>query len=285
MGIVGEKFGICYVEQGCRHRPRVGPDRNAARQLASQINSQLDVGAPAALSFENATIEKTRQQWLEHHEHVSRSSLNTINRYRAATDHLIRFLQQRPVKTIAQFTPSHAEEFATYLRSIRVSPNGHENTIKRALLDSGLIYVLETCRTLFGYAKKRRYLSPYAENPFQVLNIDRIPIESFRSIELFKPQEERAFLQKCDHWQFPIFLTLMLTGMRPGEMCHLLVPEDIDLDNPILLCVKQKQRILVSLRKYFEYDRITISDLLPNFGAITLQIRNDFLLQKQFRLN
>ena len=29
---------------------------------------------------------------------------------------------------------------------------------------------------------------------------------------------------------FHCFLTLLLTGMRPGELCHLLLPDDIDLE-------------------------------------------------------
>jgi hypothetical protein len=48
----GRVWYLCYFEHGKRHRPRVGPDRAAARQLAAQINAQIEVGAPAALSFE-----------------------------------------------------------------------------------------------------------------------------------------------------------------------------------------------------------------------------------------
>ncbi len=33
---------LCYYENGQRHRPRVGPDRQAARELAAQV----EVGAP-----------------------------------------------------------------------------------------------------------------------------------------------------------------------------------------------------------------------------------------------
>ena len=38
------------------------------------------------------------------------------------------------------------------------------------------------------------------------------------------------FLEACDDWQFPLFLTLLLTGMRPGELVHLLLPDDLDLE-------------------------------------------------------
>lgn len=51
---------LCYHENGKRHRPRVGSERNVARQLAAQINAQLQVGAPAALSFEPIAIMDLR---------------------------------------------------------------------------------------------------------------------------------------------------------------------------------------------------------------------------------
>lgn len=87
---------------------------------------------------------------------------------------------------------------------------------------------------MFGYALKRRHLSPYADNPFAVLEIDRIPVEEAKPIALFTPQQQTAFLEACDQWQFPIFLSLMLTGLRPGEMLHLWLPDDLDLDAGIL---------------------------------------------------
>ena len=41
----GQVWYLCYHENGKRRRPRVGPDREAARQLAAQTNAQLEVGA------------------------------------------------------------------------------------------------------------------------------------------------------------------------------------------------------------------------------------------------
>jgi integrase len=219
---------LCYHENGVRRRPRVGADREAAKQLAAQINAQLEVGAPAALSFEAIGILDLRHLWLQHHEQVFRSSVQTIHRYRTATDHLLRFLEKRTVKYASQFHSSHAEEFVRYLRTIRVSPNGHANTAKRELMDKGVRYILECCRTLFNYAAKRRHLSPYADNPFRALELDRIPVQNARPVHLFTADQERAFLEACDDWQFPLFLTLFITGMRPGELCHLLLPEDLD---------------------------------------------------------
>ena len=130
----GKIWYLCYHENGGRRRPRAGADRHVVKQLAAQINAQLEVGAPAALSFQATSIPELRDRWLQHHEQVFRSSVQTIHRYRTASDHLLRFLEQRPVKQASQFHSSHAEEFVRYLRTIRVFPNGRANTRKAGAL-------------------------------------------------------------------------------------------------------------------------------------------------------
>jgi hypothetical protein len=82
----GRIWYLCYHENGQRRRPRVGSDGNAARRLAAQTNAQLEWGDVTVLGFEPLPIPDLRQRWLDHHEHVLRSSINTINRYRTATD-------------------------------------------------------------------------------------------------------------------------------------------------------------------------------------------------------
>jgi integrase len=72
-------------------------------------------------------------------------------------------------------------------------------------------------------------LPPYAENPFNTIEIDRIPVEDAKPVVIFTPEQERQFLEARDDWQLPIFATLMLTGLRPGELTHLLLPGDLNL--------------------------------------------------------
>jgi integrase len=199
--------------------------------MAAQINGQLEVGAPAALSYEPISVSDLRQRWLDHHEHVRRSSLATIKRYRAATDHLLTFVEKScPVRHACDFRPRQATEFVRHLRTIKVAPNGHPKARKRPLLDTGIKYILETCCSLFNYAQRNRHLSPYAENPFRTIEVSRMPVEDFRPVVVFTEEQECRFLKACDDWQFPLFLTLLLTGLRPGELCHLLLPEDLDLE-------------------------------------------------------
>jgi integrase len=80
---------LCYHDQSKRFRPRVGPCSKEARKLAAQINGQVESQAPASLSFELISIPELRVRWLEHHEQVLRSSPQTVDRYRTATDHLL----------------------------------------------------------------------------------------------------------------------------------------------------------------------------------------------------
>lgn len=47
----GKIWYLSYFEDSRRRQPRVGPDRSQARQLAAEINAQLEVGAPSAFGF------------------------------------------------------------------------------------------------------------------------------------------------------------------------------------------------------------------------------------------
>jgi hypothetical protein len=156
----GRVWYLCYHEHGRRRRPRVGPDRHAARRLAAQVNAQLEAGAPAALSFEPLPLPELRRRWLDHHEQVLRSSVQTVRRYRTATEHLLRFARDvRPLRLASHFGAGHAEEFVRYLRGLEVAPNGHPRARKRLLKDRGVRYILETCR---AFVQLRRPAAPPA---------------------------------------------------------------------------------------------------------------------------
>lgn len=228
----GRIWYLAYQENGLRRQPRVGPDRQAAKQLAAEVNGQLEVGAPSALGFQPISISELRQNWLDHHELVRRSSLATICRYRTATQHLIDFVQGVcPVKRVSDFRPQHASEFVRHLRHKKVAPNGHRRARQRPLRDAGIKFILETCCSLLNYAVRQRHLPPYADNPFRTIEVSRIPVEDSKIVIPFTAEQEVQLLQACDEWQFPIFLTLLFTGLRPGELVHLLLPDDLDLEH------------------------------------------------------
>jgi integrase len=217
---------VYYRDGGLAQRRRVG-SWDEAEQVAAQVNAQLASGAPRLLTFEAIDMPELRRLFLEYHDMVLNSSVSTVQRYRAATQHLENY-------ALSQTTPPQAHEvkpaaFTAYLRQIEVAPNGHQNAGKRKLRGKGIQFILATCRSMYTFACKRRHLPPYAGNPFSDLPLDRMKIEDAKPIFVFEPTTELAFFQAASDWAFPIHFTLAKTGLRVGELVHLLI-EDVDLE-------------------------------------------------------
>ena len=97
-------------------------------------------------------VSELRRRFLDYHEHVVRSSLATVSRYRSATQHLDDY-----ASTVGADGAAHeldADGFVRYLRTLRVAPNGHARTPRRPLRDKGIRFILETCRSLFGVCRQ-----------------------------------------------------------------------------------------------------------------------------------
>ena len=218
---------VYYLDGERQVRRRTGPDEKAAEAIAAQVNAQLTTAAPTMFSFTPLTVPELNHQFLDHHEHVLRSSVATIRRYRTALKHLEDFANR--VRGLVQAHQIDADRFIRYLRTIDVAPNGHKNATKRKLRDKGVLFILEVCRNLYTFAAKKRHLPPYAENPFTTLAGSRFQIEDAKRIFVFDAQTELTFLKAAGAWDFPIFFTLAKSGVRSGELIHLLI-EDLDLD-------------------------------------------------------
>jgi integrase len=217
---------LYYRDEGKSVRRKVALARDDAEKLSAQINAQVVAGSPTLLSFNPISVPDLRKQFLDYHELVLKSSMGTVRRYRAATQHLENFIDQQTKPLQAhQLRPS---AFATYLRSIEVAPNGHKNTAKRKLRDKGIQFILETCRSMYTFALKNRHLPPYIGNPFSELPLERLKIEDAKPIFVFMADVELAFFKAASDWAFPIHFTLAKTGLRVGELTHLLI-EDLDL--------------------------------------------------------
>jgi hypothetical protein len=201
-----------YRDNGQQVRRKIAATRTDADQVAAQVNAQLANGEPTLLAFTPMGLPELRQQFLDYHEHVLKSSMSTVRRYRAATQHLEDFVMQQPRPPLVhQVRP---DAFATYLRKIEVAPNGHKNTAKRRLRDKGIQFILETCRSMYNFASKRRHLPPYVGNPFLELPLDRLKIEDAKPIFVFDEATELAFFKASSAWAFPIHFTLAKTGGR-----------------------------------------------------------------------
>lgn len=218
-----------YYRDGDRPvRLRVADTEDEAEQISAQVNAQLASSSPTLFSFTSVSFSELRQAFLNHHETVVRSSPATIRRYRSASQHLENYFNECCPSDLAHAI--RTDQFVAWLRKQKVSPNGHPNTAKRTLRDKGLRFVLEVCRSVYIYAAQQRFLPPYFENPFSKLNLERMRIEDAKPIFVFDAGDELSFFQKADDWTFPIHFILAKTGLRSGELIHLLI-EDVDLEN------------------------------------------------------
>jgi len=82
---------------------------------------------------------------------------------------------------------------------------------------------------MYGYGAQNRRMPPYAPNPFASLGGKRIRIDDAKRIFLFDEASQLKSLQAADNWSFPIHFLLATTGLRPGELAHLLI-EDGDVN-------------------------------------------------------
>lgn len=228
---------IYYRDGATPVRRRIGIDAVEAERIAAEVNSQVTNASPTLFAFTPISVAPLISDFLEHHEVVLRSSVATIRRYSSALNHLVDFASSRRVEPKAH--ELSASEFVKFLRCRRVAPNGHPNTGKRLLRDKGVQFILEVCRSLYSYAQRQRCLPPYAQNPFAELRLDRMRIDDRKPVFVFDEDTELRFLREAKSWEFPIHLTLAKTGIRPGELCHLLI-EEVDLKNG-WISVRNKQ--------------------------------------------
>jgi integrase len=272
---------IYYRDGGKQVRRKIAPHRDEAEQIAAQVNAQLTTGAPTLLSFTPISVGELRQEFLAHHEHFLKSAVATIRRYRAATQHLVDFASRQP--RAPQAHEIKPDAFATYLREISVAPNGHPHTRRRQLRDKGVLFILETCRAMLNFAGKRRHLPPYAGNPFATLPLGRLKLDDSKAIFVFDADSELAFLRATDRWAFPIHFVLAKTGLRVGELIHLLI-EDLDLKGG-WLSVRNKPGLGWRIKTGLERSIPLLTEVVEVLrSAIGARVAGPVFLRKTFTL-
>ena len=128
-------------------------------------------------------------------------------------------------------------------------------------------FILEVCRSLYGYAQRMRHLPPYMPNPFGELRLDRMRNTDAKRIFVFVAETEQSSLNAAPGWDFPIHATLSKTGMRPGELAHLLV-EEVDLKCG-WLHVRNKPELGWSIKTGCERSIPLIPELCNLLGLVT----------------
>jgi integrase len=206
--------------------------------LAERFQSHLvqpGMASPTASPLNTAKaavdVALLRSRFLAHHELVLKSAVGTLSRYSSATLYLENFARER---SINDATAVSAAPFIAYLRSLDISPNGHRNTIRRKLADKGVRYIAECCRSLYHFGINQDLMPVGTGNPFSGRRSVPIQIRDAKQIFLFDADREAAFFTAARPWTFAVHFVLAKTGLRPGELVHLLI-EDLDLAGGWLL--------------------------------------------------
>jgi integrase len=206
-----------------------------ARLVATEANLRVDVPAEATRGAGgrdgdgdapvSVAVPDLRRAFLDHHELVLGSAVTTVSRYRAAT----RYLEEFALARGWDVGGVDVGRFVEHLRQVEVAPNGHANTARRRLRDKGVVYILECCRSMYHFGHRHGVLPPSPANAFTRFGLGRLWVRDAKPIFVFDATQEVAFLSAATPWAFAVHLVLARTGLRPGELCHLLI-EDVDCD-------------------------------------------------------
>ena len=225
----GQNYWLYFRDSGKTIRRRIDGNLATAKATASHVNVYLEQRRPSPFDFASRPIGKVTEEFLDHCQLGRGLRVRTLKRYEAALSHFKEFIETKPhIRNVDQVRPDTVDEFVRYLSQKRRVRSGERNGPKGNYTRSGIAFVLSTCRTLLNYAKKRRLLSPYEENPFSPFPIDKLRNREPSSVKLLASEQLQEFFQACDAWQFPLFFILSLYGLRVGELSHLLL-SDVNL--------------------------------------------------------
>ena len=226
----GASYWLYYRENRKTVRTRIEGNLATARATASKVNAALEEKRPSPLGFVRMSVPALLDKYLESCRLVRNLSPSTLSRYRAALFHFREFCAGRDGLDTAEMVSARTvEEFVKFMRSKTRVRSGATKGKHYPYRMSGIRFILSTCRSAFNYACKQRFLPPYSDNPFASFPIEKMKDRAAPETPLLTPQQLVDFFAACDEWQFGIFLTLALYGLRVGELTHLAI-SDVDLE-------------------------------------------------------
>lgn len=257
----GETFSLYYRENGRTVRSIVDGNVAVARATASKVNAQLEDGQRSMFSFLKVTPRRLVQEYLAYVRDGQRLAWRTTERYRAALERFVDFAESDGgIATVDRVEEATIQDFVTWLRGQLRTRNGAAGGTRDHYRAAGIRFILSTCRTAFNWGRKRRYLPPYADNPFAGFPIQQIRDRDERQRQqlILEPDELEDFLAACDAWQRPVFEILATYGLRVGELTHLLV-DDVDFEKGVFY-IRSKPALLWFPKTNLERELAIVGD-------------------------
>ena len=194
-----------YTPDGVRHRPTVGTRKEDATKARAKIYHDLISGKFDLPADNSARLSLTDLVDLMLKSKANRNADTTISKYRAGTDHLLKFFKSNfpSLKAISRIKQVHLEEhIQDYKRS------GHQNSTV-----NGQIRLL---KILFNFAVESGYLkeSPARKlQKYKVVNADKVEFWSKEEVVRILAEVKPCWR---DHFEF-----LYHTGLRKAELINL----------------------------------------------------------------
>jgi site-specific recombinase XerD len=231
----GVVYYLYYRELGKTIRRKIDGNLGVARATAGKVVQSLAEERASPFSFELINPRQLVDRYLNYVEQVQRLSLGTSDRYRAALRLLVVFSEQNQISQADKIDEQVVDDFVRWLRQQNRARNGSKSGKQQKYSLGGIEYVLSTCRTAFNWARRRKLLPSYCDNPFSQVQKEALKDrgEDEQEITIFSPEQELKFFEACDDWQRGVFGILAAYGMRVGELTHLLV-EDVDFANQVI---------------------------------------------------
>jgi len=232
MGRIYKRNKVWYIDfsaKGRRVRKRVGTSKEMA-QLALKDAEVKVAREEFGFAKKDIPIDDLIDRFLEYNRTNHRES--TTRRYKAVTDHLRRFLEekQRDVVLLSQLTPEVIEGFKTFRRDEWVNPNGKpingDDQVKaytrKGARARTVNLELEAIKTMLNLARRWEYLR---ENPASL--VKPLKTDDKKPVRFLTLEECEQLLEAASPEYYPVVFTLLNTGMRKAELENLRW-EDVD---------------------------------------------------------
>lgn len=239
--------GIWYVLHGRRGKIKVGPDKRSAEFLANKINVEdaqrvaglLPKEDPSLLKVASIqTLEEFFNYYLQWSSQNHRASSH--KRYRSIIRNLeiFRTSQFPQLTRLDQLEPLVFEKYKLYRKDTPIARNGYPLTpgmIKKLekagnpakpARDTTVNVELEIFRAIFNHASEKGFLP---KNP--VKGVKRLEVREVTEKMILTREQATEFLEyvkRVDPEYYDIFSLILHTGMRLGEVRHL-VWQNVDL--------------------------------------------------------
>ncbi len=220
---------IDYSYNGIRIRKKVGNSKNVAELALKDIELQI-ARDEYKLTKQDINIDTLIERFLEYNLTNNRES--TTKRYQAIMNHFLEFLNLRknPVKKVSQLNEGIIEQYKSFRRNTYTNPNGYKvkskKDIKKATRKGARSRTINMevggIKYMLNLAVRWNYIK---ENPIK--GVKPLKSDDKKPFRFLTSEEINKFLKHTPRYLFPIYFTLLHTGMRKGEVENL-TWKDID---------------------------------------------------------